>query len=392
MKVPRTHPTLAGVGAELFGRAARVLNMKSPLDKISAEMAQYYWYCDARRAKDELGWDHRDPNDTLSDTISDPARSRHRMALMKPLVILNPNSQGGKTGEHADELLRVIQRYLGELDCAHTKAPRHAVEIAENAAREGRSQVIAVGGDGTIHEVVNGLMRADRPASELPKLGVVGQGTGGDFRKTLEIEHRLDRYCETIARGVTKTVDVGRFSYRDRDGETANAYFVNILSVGMGGLVDEYVAGSQMSGAIAYFGASARALMKSEVGVLECVVQSGETSEERELVTRQVAICNGRFFGGGMEVAPMAVPDDGVFDVVSLGAASRLKFAIGSLSIYSGSHIDKPDVEVFRCDRIDIRLKNEDIRDIFPLDVDGEPLGTLPLSIELVPGAVEVYG
>ena len=71
VSLPRTPPTLAGVGAELFGKAARALNMKSPVDKVSAEMAQYYWYCDARRAQDELGWDHRDPNDTLFDTVRD---------------------------------------------------------------------------------------------------------------------------------------------------------------------------------------------------------------------------------------------------------------------------------------------------------------------------------
>ena len=310
---------------------------------------------------------------------------------MKPLVILNPHSQGGKTGEQAGELARVIERYVGALEVALTEAPRHAVALAEEAARDRRSTVIAVGGDGTIHEVANGLMRAGLPANELPKLGVVGQGTGGDFRKTLEIEHRLDRYCEAIVRGVTRSVDVGRFSYRSKAGTEEEAYFINILSVGMGGLVDEYVAGSQMSGTMAYFGASARALMKSEVGILDCVVHRAGEVEERRIVTRQVAICNGRFFGGGMEVAPMAVATDGLFDVVSLGAASRLKFAIGSLAIYSGSHIDKPDVEVFRCDRIDITLQNVDIQDIFPLDVDGEPLGTLPISIQLVPGAIQVY-
>lgn len=310
---------------------------------------------------------------------------------MKPLVILNPNSQGGKTGERAEELCRVIERYLGPIDCEHTTARRHAVDIAERAANEGREKLIAVGGDGTVHEVANGLMRVGKPASELPTLGVIGQGTGGDFRKTLAIEHRLDHYCETIARGVTKPIDIGRFTYRDRGGSEETAYFINILSVGMGGLVDEYVAGSQMSGTLAYFGASAKALMKSEVGVLDCVVHAHGRQEEREVVTRQLAICNGRFFGGGMEVAPMAVLDDGVFEVISLGAASRLKFALGSLAIYSGKHIDKPDVEVFQCDRIDVRLRNESIRDIFPLDVDGEPLGTLPMSIELVPKAIEVY-
>ena len=218
-----------------------------------------------------------------------------------------------------------------------------------------------------------------------------GKGPAATSERRLEIEHRLDRYCETIAVGVTKAVDVGRFSYLDKSGENKTSYFINILSVGLGGLVDEYVAESQMSGAIAYFGASAKALLNSHVGVLECVVHSSGSEQTREIVTRQIAICNGRFFGGGMEVAPMAVLDDGRFDVVSLGAASKLKFALGTMSIYSGGHVNKPDVEVFHCDRIDIRLKNDDIRDGFPLDVDGEPLGTLPISVELMRGAIEVY-
>jgi diacylglycerol kinase (ATP) len=312
---------------------------------------------------------------------------------MKPLLVLNPHSQGGRTGRQADELERVVARYVGEIDRADTDGPRHAVDIAEAAAREGRETVIAVGGDGTIHEVVNGLMKArDAGVAKLPRLGVVGQGTGGDFRKTLGFEHRLDRYCEAIAGGKTRTIDVGRIRYRDRAGNDARGFFVNILSAGMGGLVDEYVASSSrsMGGTVAYFGASVKALLKSEVGVLTCTVHERGSEREVEVPTRMIAICNGRFFGGGMEVAPMAAPDDGLFHVVSLGDAPKLKFVLASMSIYSGKHVDRPDVQVFTCDRIQLDLRNESIRDRFPLDVDGEPLGTLPLTIELVPSALQV--
>lgn len=314
---------------------------------------------------------------------------------MKPLVILNPTSQKGKTGELAPELIRVVERYLGPVDRADTEAPRHAIDIAEQAAEEGRPTVIAVGGDGTIHEVVNGLMRA-RDTDErrrLPRLGVVGQGTGGDFRKSLSLEHRLDRYCAAIASKRTKTIDVGRCRYRDRAGQDVDGFFINILSVGMGGLVDEYVHQSKgsLSGTLAYFNASVRALLKSEVGILDCRITSGGEEREEEIHTRQIAVCNGRFFGGGMEVAPMAELDDGRLHVVSLGAATKAKFALGSLAIYSGKHVDQPQVEVFACERIHIEIRNDSIRDVFPLDVDGEPLGTLPLTIEVVPKALEVF-
>jgi YegS/Rv2252/BmrU family lipid kinase len=312
---------------------------------------------------------------------------------MRPLVILNPNAQRGRTGKIADELERVIERYVGDVDRAHTNHPLHAVELAAQAARDGRSAVIAVGGDGTIHEVANGLMQARESGATLPKLGIVGQGTGGDFRRTLGLEHRLDRYCQAIASGRTRAVDVGKFRYRKRTGEDGDGYFINILSVGMGGLVDQYVAqaSQNQSGTVAYFIASARALIASEVGILDCVLTKNGESSEIEIHTRSIAICNGRYFGSGMHVAPMAKPDDGLFHVVSLGAAPKLRFALAGGAIYSGKHIDNPEVEVHSCERIDIEIRNDGIRDRFPLDVDGEPLGTLPLSIEAVPKAIEVF-
>ncbi len=312
---------------------------------------------------------------------------------MKPLVILNPNSQGGKTGARADELVTVLARYAGEVDRADTERPRHAADIAEQAAKDGRPAVVAVGGDGTIHEVVNGLMRARAAGLAVPKLGIIGQGTGGDFRRTLGLEHRPDRYCQAIAEGKTRAIDVGKFGYRDKAGGDGTAYFVNILSVGMGGLVDEYVAqsGRALGGSFAYFSASLKALVKSEVGVLDCKVKEGGKTREVRIATRTLAVCNGRYFGSGMEVAPMAVPDDGLFHVVSLGAAPKLKFALASMAIYKGEHVKNPDVEVLSCEAIDIDLDNAAIRADFPLDVDGEPLGTLPLSIELVPKAIDVF-
>lgn len=312
---------------------------------------------------------------------------------MKPLIVLNPNSQGGKTGKCADELQGVIQRYVGDADMSFTERPRHAVEIAEQAARDGRDSIIAVGGDGTIHEVANGLMQARADGVAPPPLGIVGQGTGGDFRRCLDLEHRLDQYCKVIAGKKTRSIDIGRFSFRNNVGEEDQAYFVNILSVGLGGLVDRYVADASraLGGTLAYLGATLKALNKSEIGILDCKVFNGEEHESIELHTRQVAICNGRFFGSGMEVAPMAKPDDGLLNVVSMGDSPRIKFLVKSLSIYSGKHLDNPGVEVFSCDRIDIELRNDSIRDEFPLDVDGEPLGTLPISIELVPKALDVY-
>jgi len=312
---------------------------------------------------------------------------------MKPLVILNPHSQGGKTGSRAAELGEVIERHLGSVDQVATSAPRDATALAERAAREGREVVVAVGGDGTLHEVANGLLAARADGVTPPKLGLVGQGTGGDFRKTLGLHNELEGYCQAIASGKTRRIDAGAIGYHDARGAAQHGYFINIVSMGMGGMVDSYVAelGRTLPGPLAYFTASARALFRSKVGLLRCVLREGGHSREVEIASRSLAVCNGRFFGSGMQVAPMARLDDGIFEVVSMGAAPRLKFAVSSLSIYSGTHIDKPDVEVMRCERIDIELRNAEITADFPLDVDGEPLGLLPVQIEVIPGALEVF-
>lgn len=314
-------------------------------------------------------------------------------ASQSPLLIVNPRSGGGRTGKIFDAMRAPLERALGRFDAAFTERGRHAIELARDAALAGRELVIAVGGDGTIHEVVNGLMEAREKGSKVPRLGVIGQGTGGDFRRTLAIEHRLDRYCEAIAAGKTRRVDVGRASFVAHDGAPARAYFVNILSVGIGGIVDQLVADASrgLGGTAAYFGASVRGLLKSEIGVLACTMSLAGEQREEQITTRNLAICNGRFFGSGMKVAPMAEPDDGVFEVVSLGAASKLRFAIeSSTRIYKGDHIGKEGVQHFRCDKISVALKNQAVADRFLLDVDGEPLGRLPMEIELHAGAIEV--
>jgi YegS/Rv2252/BmrU family lipid kinase len=312
----------------------------------------------------------------------------------RPLLIVNPRSGGGKTGRIFDQMRAPIERAIGPFDTIFTERGRHAVEIARVAAENAVPTVVAVGGDGSIHEVVNGLMEARAKGAAGTRLGIIGQGTGGDFRKTLGFEHRLDAYAAAIGSGKVKKVDVGRMKYTTHEGEPAESYFMNILSVGLGGLVDRIVAQASrgLGGTFAYFQASVRGLAESRLGVLRCTMSLKGETVVREITTRNLAICNGRFFGSGMKVAPMAELDDGVFEVVDQGKQGKLKFALFSSShIYDGTHIGHPDVQHFRCDKIEIELLNQDALDKVLLDVDGEPLGKLPLTVELIPGALEVF-
>jgi diacylglycerol kinase (ATP) len=311
-----------------------------------------------------------------------------------PLLVVNPKSGGGATGRTFPAMRGTIERALGKVEVAMTERPGHAIDLARQGALAGHPLVIAVGGDGTIHEVVNGLMQARSGGygtiAEGTELGIIGQGTGGDFRKTLELEHRLDRYVAAIASGKRRALDVGKFT----GGGKTSHYFVNILSAGMGGLVDRYVADSSrlLGGKAAYFGASLRALLNARLGNVRCTVTLDGKVEEHILRSFMIAICNGRCFGGGMKVAPMAEIDDGTFEIVALGATSKLGFALTSGSIYSGEHIGQAGTVHLRGQKVKLELMNEDAANVFLLDVDGEPMGTLPLEIEVVPRAVTLRG
>ncbi|MFO0759527.1 MAG: diacylglycerol kinase family protein [Byssovorax sp.] len=311
---------------------------------------------------------------------------------MKPLLIVNPRSSGGRTGKVFEQMRGPIERALGEVEVALTDRSRHAVDIAREAALAGRETVVAVGGDGSIHEVVNGLMEARDKGATATRLGIIGQGTGGDFRKTLGIEHRLDKYCAVIAAGKTRPLDVPRFSYVDNDGKPASAFFVNILSAGMGGLVDRYVAtaGRSLGPTVTYYVAALRGLLNSQIGVLRCTTTLDGKTEEKEIRTRNIALCNGQFFGSGMHVGPMAKIDDGILDVVDMGDTTRLHVFLTSNQIYSAKHLQDPAVSHFRCQKIKLELVNTQVADVFALDVDGEPLGGLPIEVEVVKGALPV--
>ena len=311
---------------------------------------------------------------------------------MKPVLIVNPRSGGGKTGKMWSEMRPAIERALGGAEVVHTERTGHAIDLAHDAVKAGAELVVAVGGDGTFNEVAGGVLRAKSEA----RVGLIGQGTGGDFRKTLGLEHRLDKYLEALASGRERALDVGHLSYAAEGEKTATRerHFVNITSAGMGGLVDKYVASASraMGGKAAYFGASLKALVNSARGRVRCKVTLDGETREVVLSSIMLAVCNGRYFGSGMHVAPMALPDDGIFEVVSMDAPTKLGFALRSGKIYDGKHLTDAATTHLRCSKIEMTLENADVADRFLLDVDGEPLGGLPCTITCMPKALVLRG
>ncbi|MCC7535090.1 MAG: YegS/Rv2252/BmrU family lipid kinase [Deltaproteobacteria bacterium] len=315
----------------------------------------------------------------------DPARGGP--AADRPLLIVNPNAGGGRTGKQLATIRPVIERALGACELAPTAGPGDAIRIAREATQAKRSLVIAIGGDGTVHEVVNGVVEGGGTTP----VGIIGTGTGGDFTKTLRIAHRLDHYLAAIKGGKECRVDVGLLTYRDHQGAERKRYFANILSMGVGGMVDQYVANASRTfgSTLAYASASVRAIRKSALADVRLRITSDDGKTRTEtLATRLAAICNGQFFGSGMQVAPMAQPDDGRFELLVLTATGRIAMMLGMRQIYTGDHVKRADIRHEPITAIEASLVDERLTDRFLLDVDGEPLGTLPIKVELVRAAV----
>lgn len=310
-------------------------------------------------------------------------------ATEKKLLIVNPKSGGGKTERAWPELAKVIGAKLGEHDVIFTERAQHGIELAREGAKKGATLVVAVGGDGTFSEVVSGVLEAGTGA----EVGLIGQGTGGDFRRTLGMEHRLDAYLGALTSGKTRKLDVGKVTYKDENGAEATRYFVNIVSAGMGGLVDRYVATASraLGGGAAYFGASLRALVNAQLGHVRAEVTNDGKTETHRIRTYMIAICNGRYFGSGMHVAPMAEPGDGAFELVSLGPTNKVAFALTSSAIYKGEHLKQPGAVHLRGEKFTLTLDNERAaREHFLIDLDGESVGGLPMTVEMMKGAVTV--
>jgi diacylglycerol kinase (ATP) len=289
---------------------------------------------------------------------------------------------------------------LGEIVVRRTARRGDARRLALEGALQGHPLIVAVGGDGTFSEVVDGVLTAReaggaRPADAgAPAVGLINVGTGGDFRRSLGLDPGPEACIEALASGRERTVDVGRAAFAGPDGAQVQRYFINVLSAGLGGLVDHYVetAPAFLGGRAAYYLASLRSVLVGRERPLSArITWQGETREQ-VIPAYLVAVCNGRWFGGGMDIAPMASPSDGRLEVITVTERNGFCLAAKIRKIYSGRHLQERTVHHFPCHRLELSLADEDAERRYLLDVDGDPLGSLPLSVEVVPGALRVRG
>ncbi|HYW25759.1 MAG TPA: diacylglycerol kinase family protein [Terriglobales bacterium] len=301
------------------------------------------------------------------------------------LVIVNPASAGGQTGRRWPDVAGRLRAAGLDFDVAPTSCPGDAEQLARQALRDGRSLVVAAGGDGTINEVANGFFEAGEPIATGACLGVLPMGTGGDLRRTLGHPLELEGAAAVLREGRARTIDTGRITCTGFTGGTVVRHFLNIADAGIGGeVVDRVNRGRRLvSGEVTFLLASIRTLLTWRNRPMRVVIDG----RARELVAQQVVVANCRFFGGGMCVAPKAVPHDGLFDVVVAGDLGAWENVRGLRRIREGTHLDagNPKLSHALAERVEIS-STQPTR----VDADGEQPGVLPALFEVQPGSLRV--
>lgn len=295
------------------------------------------------------------------------------------VFLVNPASANGSTGRRWPELAR--RASAAGLDGAtlFSERPGHLAELAREAALDGAELLVVVGGDGSVNEVANGLAGLGRQ----PEVAVVPRGTGWDFSRTFGIPRRIDDALQVALEGDVRTIDLGRASYRAWDGSDATASFANVASAGMSGAIAKRAneTTKALGGKASYLWATFAVFSGWAATEIEVAVDG----ERRAGPMFDVVVANGRFFGGGLEICPDAEPDDGLFDVLTIGDVTKRDLVMTMPKMYRGTHLPHPKAELLRGSSVTVTSETP-----LPIELDGEQPGTTPVTFEVAAGALRL--
>jgi len=295
------------------------------------------------------------------------------------VFLVNPASANGSTGRRWPELARRAAAAGLEGATLFSERQGHLAELAREAALDGAELLVVVGGDGSVNEVVNGLAGLGRQ----PAVAVVPRGTGWDFSRTFGIPRKIDDAVQIALQGDVRTIDLGRASYRAWDGSDATAWFANVASAGMSGAIAKRAneTTKALGGKASYLWATFAVFSGWEATEIEVAVDG----ERRAGPMFDVVIANGRFFGGGLEICPEAEPDDGLFDVLTIGDVTKRDLVQTMPRMYRGTHLPHPKAELLRGSSVTVTSETP-----LPIELDGEQPGTTPVTFEVTAGALRL--
>jgi YegS/Rv2252/BmrU family lipid kinase len=305
---------------------------------------------------------------------------------MKTFLVVNPRSANSQTGKRWAELSAQVHRSIGEFGHDFTAGAMDAARIARKAIDDGYDCIVAVGGDGTINEVVNGFFREGKAINPQAALAVIPRGTGGDFRRSFGWELDLDSALARLRTDKTEPFDVGLVEYINPEGKPEQRYFANIASVGVSAVVANEVNTSSkaLGGNMSFVWGTVKGMFRFEPPTVRLRADGGEPLE---VPINVVAVANGRYFGSGMCVAPDALTHDGLFDITIWSGYTLKDFIFRSKGIYGGQHVTWKGTRRLKCRTFEV--ESADGQEVL-IEVDGEVPGRLPAKMTLLPGAIRL--
>jgi diacylglycerol kinase (ATP) len=293
-------------------------------------------------------------------------------------LVVNGRAGRGRVSRQLPRLRRLLERRGIAAAVFETSAPGHATHLARRAAEQGIGTVVAVGGDGTVNEVANGLLD-ETGSPNGPRLGVVSAGSGGDFARTFRLPGKVDSELRGIV-GPTSRLDVGRILCEGPDGPVVR-HFVNVAEAGMAAsTVERAERLPRWLGRSRYMVAFAPTLIRYRPTTLSVTAPSGSHSG----VAHNVVVANARYFGGGMHVSPRSSTSDGVFEVqVNVGPKRQALTLIPRM--FRGTHLPNRRIVELSGDRVTIESDAPVL-----VEADGELVGFTPMTITVLPGALEL--
>ncbi len=302
------------------------------------------------------------------------------MTIPYAKVIVNPVAGACSTRRKWPRIIRLL-KYVGlSFDYEYTEGVGHAVELARAAASNGYRYLIAVGGDGTVNEVANGILSSTNSGDTA--LGVVSTGTGSDFARSVGIPRHYVSACSFLTSSRRSLIDVGVVEYRS-GGQCLRRFFVNVAGVGFDAVVVEATERfpKYFGGTIPYLAGLARTLFyyKNKAVVL------GVDSKVEAKRILSVIVANGGYCGGGMNMAPQASINDGLLDVITVGDIGKFELLKALPRVYNGTHVTHPKVSMGKATHITVESSERIL-----VHADGEFLGEGPASFWLVPAALNL--
>lgn len=305
------------------------------------------------------------------------------MKNLKIAAVVNPVSANGVTARRWPEIADLMKEAGLSFETLMTAAPEDATELTRGALRGGCDLVVSVGGDGTHNEVVNGFFTPEGPVRPEAQFGFISMGTGSDLIKTLEVPKEPELALKHLLESPPREVDLGRLSFVSHRGAREERYFINIAGLGLDGdTVDRVNRTSKaLGGFISFLWGTLVSLMLYR-NVEMSITVDGKPVFSGPVVI--VAVGNGRYFGGGMCIAPHAVMDDGYFDVVIMHSLSKIALLFNLPKVYKGTHLDHPYCISLRGRKVVIETEQA------LLNLDGEQPGRGPTEVKLLPRALRV--